>query len=139
MKKPISKLRIPKSADEVKGFKSQATWEKEQLEKYKSRSLKGKNIPDYGEYRAFFTRATLLNDYAGLNQKEKWLRQVMELFRNNKTNIAYPPFSQLKKLTSMSKNTLISTIRSLEAKKVFKVERRAGENNIYRFTLKEII
>ena len=125
--------KIPKKKEEVKDWTDLGEWEKQQIAKFKERSLKGKNISEYGEYRVFFTRATLLNDYANLNYKEKWLRQVMELFRNNKTNVAFPPFSKLVKLTGMPKRTLIRTIQSLEKKKVFKVERRAGENNVYRF------
>jgi len=131
--KDLSKSRIPKAKAEVKGSAAMAAWLKEKSEGPKEGSLKGKNITDYGEYRVFFTRPTLLKDYANLDYKEKLLRLVIELYRSKKTNIAYPPFRMLEALTGMSKDTLIRTIKSSEIKKVFKVERRSGQNNVYRF------
>lgn len=133
-KNTISNSRIANSKEVVKGEQAMNKWKKEQLEKYESRGLKGKNIPEYGEYRVFFTRKTLENEFKDLNYKEKMLRLAFELFRSKKTNIAYPPFRILKKLTGMSKDTLIRTILSLEKKKVFKVDRRNGNNNIYHFS-----
>jgi len=91
------------------------------------------NIPDFGQYRCYFTRKTLKNDLGDLNDRERLTMLVMELFRNKKTNIAWPSLNDLLELTGASKRTLIRVILSLEKKGVFSVERRKGNNNIYRF------
>ena len=91
------------------------------------------NIPDFGQYRCYFTRKTLKNDLGDLNDRERLTMLVMELFRNKKTNIAWPSLKNLLELTGMSKRTLIRVLRSLKEKGVFEVEKRKGNNNIYRF------
>ena len=64
-------------------------FEKEQKAKFENRSLKGKNIPEYGEYRCYYTRTTLEKEMENLNHKEKMLVLALELFRNKKTNTFY--------------------------------------------------
>jgi DNA-binding MarR family transcriptional regulator len=116
------------------GSDALSQWEKEQIKKYQTRYLGKEKIGEIGQYRVYFTRKTLKNDLANLDYKERLVRLVFELFRNKKTNLAWPSLSELIELTGMSKKTLLKTLKSLEAKKIFQIERRKGDNNLYRFS-----
>ena len=48
--------------------------------------------------------------------------------------LAYPSIARLVKITSLSRATILRTLRSLESKGVIRVQRTPGDNSLYTFS-----